>query len=336
MLKLKLYKEVMRKLLFSIGVILTVILPSDVVHTQSNEPSISYLGNYPSDKWGSWTERLQGVGNNHDSWFFTQKEVLWKVPLSINLDNSKNMWPGRSGFPGVLRVEMPEVLKREGFDHFGDLDALNGYIFIPIERSSTETPAIGVFREDDLSFVSYALLKNRTRSGWCSITPNGQLFTSHNKIDSNNPIDVYDIDWETLRNQGKLNLKFSHNFYLTGIPKEYGESLSPYIQGGDFSTDGKYLFLLNGKTGINETHSRGIWMFKNDNYKWGVFVTKSIQDGQNFRYEYKPALLQEPEGITYWDIDPYGSPEVGGQLHALLLNIRYRKDSIWFKHYRLR
>ena len=78
------------------------------LHANSQDiPTVSYLGNYPSDKWGNWTERLQGVGNSSDSWFFTQLEALWKVPLAINLDHSKNMWPS-SDFPGVLRVEMPD------------------------------------------------------------------------------------------------------------------------------------------------------------------------------------------------------------------------------------
>lgn len=122
----------------------------------------------------------------------------------------------------------------------------------------------------------------------------------------------------------------------TGIPQEYGGDLSEYMQGGDFSTDGQYLFLMNGRTGPqHKTHDRGIWVFRNENYKRGTFVTKSVQHGRNFRYEYKPGLIQEPEGITYWNIDskdPYG---LGGQLHAILLNIRGGKDSIWFKHYRL-
>lgn len=297
--------------------------------------SISYLGNYPSDKWGSWTERLQGVGNNQDSWFFTQMGVLWKVPLSINLNNTKKMSPGRS-FPGVLRVGMPEELKRLGFNHFGDLDVANGYIFIPIERSPNQTAVIAVFREHDLSFVSYAFLPNRTRSGWCSIAPNGWLFTSHNKIDSNNPIYVYEIDWNSLRNYGRLNLRLVRNFYLTRIPQEYGGDLSEYMQGGDFSTDGRYLFLMNGRTVAgHETHDRGIWVFRNENYERGVFVTKSSQNGQNLRYEYKPGLFEEPEGITYWDIDSQDPHGKGGQLHAILLKIRSGDDSIWLKHYRL-
>ena len=35
----------------------------------------------------------------------------------------------------------------------------------------------------------------------------------------------------------------------------------------------------------------------------------------------KPALGEEPEGLTYWDTDLHGpNPGKGGQLHALMIN----------------
>lgn len=298
---------------------------------------IRYLGNYPSDKWGNWTERLQGVGHDRNNWLFTQKTMLWKIPLRQNLRHTRDLDTSGS-FPGVAKVEMPRRLSNLGYDHFGDLDVENGYAFIPVEDvASRLTPVIAVFDASNLRFIDYAYLNGRTRSGWCAISPNGELFTSHNQINSNRPIDVYSIDWNKLKREGELDLQWARNFQLTNIPQEYGDGLPTYMQGGDFSTDGRYLFLLNGRVRAKyKTRRRGIWIFQtNDNYSQGSFVRKSTQNGESLRYEYKPALFQEPQGITYWNIDSRDPHGPGGQLHAILLRLRAGKDAVWFKHYRL-
>lgn len=291
---------------------------------------IEYLGNYPSNKQGTWTDKLQGIGNDSDNWFFTQNMFLWKVPININLKNTKKMRPDSKKWPGVLKVGMPDALKRKGYNHFGDLDVAHGYVFVPIEGSNP--PVIAVFKAKDLSFVDYAELPNKTRSGWCAISPKGQLFTSHNIINKEHPIDIYSIDWDYLNRSGKLKLQWESSYELTGIPKGYGKDISVYVQGGDFSTDGKYLFIVNGKV-FDKTHKKGVWVFSNNNYKSGSFVMKSNQN-KGFKYEYKPAIGQEPEGITYWDIDnDKRNKGKKGQLHVLLMN--QIKGAVWIKHYRI-
>lgn len=82
--------------------------------------SIKYLGNYPKDKYGSWTKGLQGVGNNNDYWFFTQKRTIWKMPKNIEFEHTKNLKPTVKN--GVLRKNMPPILQQRGYNHFGDLD----------------------------------------------------------------------------------------------------------------------------------------------------------------------------------------------------------------------
>jgi len=51
--------------------------------------NIEYLGNYPKNKKGNWTDNLQGISNNKDYWFFTQLTKLWKVPIDLDLRKSK-------------------------------------------------------------------------------------------------------------------------------------------------------------------------------------------------------------------------------------------------------
>ena len=352
--------------------------------------NIQFLGDYPGktgsnfirrirshDKRGRWTEGLQGIGNDRENWFFTQLTALWKVPYSINLRGSKKMWPN-SNFPGVLRVEMPDFLKQQGFNHFGDLDVEEGYIFIPVERGGGREAAIAVFDAEDLRFIDYTLLAGRTHSGWCSVAPNGQLFTSHNVIDSHHPIYVYDIDWQILRSQEKLRLSRSRDFFLKEIPVRLGVGLSTFMQGGDFSSDGKYLFLLNGQvagatlgddvqriedgfrganpveigrgvaggaedilngSAFSKTRGRGVWIFRNNNYESASFLMKSSQRGGKLEYTFKPGVAQEPEGLSYSDLDArqgsVSEADVGGQLHAILLKKRPKTDGVWIKHYRL-
>ena len=310
---------------------------------------IDYLGNYPNKKSGSWTNKLQGIAHSGSDWLFTQNKALWKVPAHYDLRKTKKLSSNQKKWPGVLKVGMPAILKKKKYDHFGDLDCRRGYIFIPVEGGD-RTPVIAVFKYPTLQFIDYAEMPGKTRSGWCAISNKGELFTSHNIINKKNPIAIYTIDWSLLR-KGKLKLQFKKNYPLTGIPDAYGRDISTYIQGGDFSDDGKYLFIVNGKM-LNpikvdkgkvkiktkeKTSDKGIWVFRNNNDRSGRFMMKSNQK-KGFRYQFKPASAQEPEGLTYWDLDKnkHKNSRNEGQLHVLLLNkLIYKNHSVWIKHYRI-
>lgn len=303
---------------------------------------IKYLGNYPKNKKATWTHRLQGIAHSDTDWLLTQKKTLWKVPVDINLQKTKKLNSGKNKLPGVRKVKMPQVLKNKKYDHFGDLDCERGYIFIPVEGGN-KTPVIAVFKYPTLQFIDYAEISGNTRAGWCAISRNGDLFTSHNVISQARPIQVFSIDWNMLR-KGKLKLNFKKYYRLTGIPAKYGENISTYVQGGDFSDDGNYLFIVNGKI-LNptkkikeKTSDKGIWVFRNNNNMSGRFVMKSNQK-KGFRYQFKPGSFQEPEGITYWDLDRkvQKNKQNEGQLHVILLNKLNTRDhnSTWIKHYRV-
>lgn len=113
------------------------------------------------------------------------------------------------------------------------------------------------------------------------------------------------------------------------------QRIKPYMQGGDFSTDGSMLYLLNGKSYDFDANDGGIWVF---DVRSGRRMMKSATSG-NFKYEFHPGVTsyQEPEGLTVWDLDGKQAPRIpGGQVHAILLNInKGRKDAFWLKHYRV-
>ena len=61
-----------------------------------------------------------------------------------------------------------------------------------------------------------------------------------------------------------------------------------------------------------------------------------------FAYHYRATMThaEEPEGLTFWDLDASGSPHVHsahGQLHALVLanGLFDARDRVTIKHYRL-
>ncbi len=325
-----------------VGIYMVIAYPCCHVAYAMEIREIKYLGNYPSNKKASWTHRLQGIAHSGSNWLFTQNKVLWKVPVDFDLQKTKNLSSNQNKWPGVRKVDMPRVLKNKKYDHFGDLDCEREYIFIPVEGGN-KTPVIAVFKYPTLQFIDYAEMPGNTRAGWCAISKNGELFTSHNVISQATPIQVYAIDWHLLR-RGKLNLQFKKYYRLIGIPAKYGGNISTYVQGGDFSDDGNYLFIVNGKMRnlkkrIKEkTSDKGVWVFRNNNNMFGRFVMKSNQK-KGFRYQFNPGSFQEPEGITYWDFDKkiQKNKHNKGQLHVILLNKwnTPKHNSTWIKHYQI-
>lgn len=312
------------------------ILSDNKITTKIHSPkkskiisNIEYLGNYPTNKYGSWTNELQGVGNDDKNWFFTQKKAIWKMPKEIDFEQNKYIQPEPEN--GVFRMQIPEVLSENGYNHFGDLDVKNGFIFIPVEKQNRPKarPVIAVFKSSDLSFVDYVILPKYFRSGWCAVNNKGILFTSSDEINRRKPIVKYQISWDELEH-GNLELSYIGDFKLGAIPKRFENKLEKYIQGADFSDDDKYFFIVNGKV-ITKRKNRGIWIFENLEGMEGKYVNKSLQEG-NFKYKFK--RQEESQGLTYWDL---GNKEKGGgQLHVMLLNLNFtKKPSLFFKHYKI-
>jgi len=257
---------------------------------------------------------------------------------------------------------MPSELNDIGCNHFGDPDYWivngQGYIFITVEGAvryefslrdeiinviddCQSEPRLVVFRDDaQLSYIGSCPLpsqnsqQNSARAGWCAINPIDRLlYSSHNQISNQFPVFRYEVDFLALE-QNQVLLEPRSNFALhdNGNPVE----IPQYVQGGCFSPDGT-LFLCNGK--INESpQGGGIRAFDLS----GQLMYRSSLSGHPFKYEFHPGFpwpAQEPEGLTYWNLDALPpqiiAPNIEGQLHAILLDKALGDDHFYFKHYRI-
>jgi hypothetical protein len=298
-----------------------------------------YIGNYPSNKKSNWSDNLQGVAHSEDHWFFTQKTKILKINVSTDIDNN-----------APAAAHMPQDLQDIKCNHFGDPDywVTNGigYLFIPVEgEGSGDTcnrePRLAVFKDgNELSYVGSSQLSRQHadlgtgRAGWCAINPvDGLLYSSHKQISEQFPIFRYRIDFEAL-DQGQVVLEEAGDLIL----KKNGRPMSipEYLQGGCFSPSG-LLFICSGKARGHNENRGGIYVFDQD----GSFLYKSSINDLPFKYEYHAGFprYQEPEGLTYWDLTSLpanlSAPHIQGQIHTILLNNRWGRDKIWFKHYRL-
>ena len=311
------------------GLIFLTLICANAQNRDHDIERMEYLGTYPKHRNNGWSHELQGVANDQDNWFFTQKGALWKFPISHDLSDKI----GHKAGPGILRVKIPASLS--DYDHFGDLDHHAGLLYVPLEGGGT--PRIAVFRASNLEFVDSQVLlrpggKPMTQSGWCAIHPtDGMLYTSNTGIDQGeNPIFKFRVGFSG----GKLQLTYAGSLYLKDEDRS-GMGLKPFMQGGDFSTDGRYLFLVNGKSWKFDKDDGGVWVFDAIN---GRKITKSKQKG-GFRFEFHPGgtKFEEPEGITYWNLDGRSAPSIKGQLHVILLDKDKdtNGDEFYLKHYRI-
>jgi hypothetical protein len=174
---------------------------------------------------------------------------------------------------------------------------------------------------------------------------------------------------------------FALCFPVDGAPTHAPGQIVPlgffFPQGADMSDDGRLLYMINGSGAEECEYSLlqdpndfanftrhdgcGIHVFETTlagtldacSAGPGPCVARRIEQSRNgngsFNYQYNPGLIsnrEEPEGLTYWDLDAPDAPfvpgttstglPVGGKVHAMLLQIEglFREDDIYIKHYR--
>ncbi|GAB4565724.1 MAG: hypothetical protein Tsb0020_16770 [Haliangiales bacterium] len=304
---------------------------------------IEYLGNHPKEHSPSWTENAQGVTHDEDHWYITQnyqspvhkvatfgmgkqlRPRLWKIPITHNLADDP---------PGGY-VTMPDELLSEGlnsvaYDHFGDLDRYEEFLFIAVTGRGGRPPLAVVYTTERV-YVDHAILGQQTSAGWCVVRREQDglyLYSSGKTVSATEPLYRYRVDLGDLRAQGRLRLYDQAPVYLD--PPHRME----HMQGGTFDPDGT-LYLVNGYHGDIDRSKAGIHLFDLED---GRSVGRSGILGR-FKYAFRPQLpyAEEPEGITYWDLDADSrAPHISGQLHALLLDNDFPDDDdIYFKHYRV-
>ncbi|ACY13818.1 hypothetical protein [Haliangium ochraceum] len=253
------------------------------------------LGNEPDEANPCWDEDAQGVTHDADFWYFTRTHRLFKMRVTRSV--ARGSAEASSGIPDPLwnyhdthglgdslddYVGAGHKIRRARYDHFGDVDQFDGF-----------------------------------------------LYTSGKHLSDSSPLLAYRIDWDALRN-GELKLRFERE---VGLQLPYALE---HMQGGCFGPQ-RYLFLTDGYGTSFNTARGGIHVFDMDDH--GRLVEKSSQGGSGLRFQFDPSLpkSEEPEGITWWDLDSDArAPGISGQLHAVLLDNDLTGDDVYLKHYRVR
>ena len=272
-----------------------------------------HLNDYPDDRETGWSEEVQGISHNDDHWFITQKDRLWKIPVSVDLNSDIE---GDDPARGIFTVPIPPVLTDE-YNHFGDVDYNNGFLFIGLENTDTEpTARMLCFDADTLEFIGSVLLKEQgTHASWCAVNPaDGFLYSSS----FDNVTALFAYTFSVANN--KFTLRFHH---LAPLINDDGK---PYelsgIQGGVFSLDDNINTLYLSS---NAGDTRGVQIFDWPEGKriQEIFIDLDIS-----------GIGEKIEGITYWNLPRGTAPGIRGQLHVLELDNDNNGDDIkCFKHY---
>jgi hypothetical protein len=290
----------------------------------------NYLGNYPRDRENGWSDEIQGVTHDNDNWFFTQTKTLWKFPVSHDLHKKVT----KSDLSkGIIKKGIPQSLSSAGYNHYGDFSHYGGFLFIPLTGSSE--PCIAVFNAADLSYITHTKMSMFAGLGWCAVNPNdGCLYTTDRNLGSRfeykfSPLIGFSIDMDKLRNQHILTLVQVKTVVLK--TQEGNPVVLKHMQGGTFDNSNN-LYIMNGYCEDFNEKDGGISVF---DLAAGIRVARSSSGSGSFNYEFHPgwAKYEEPEGLTYWDLNDGRSPNIRGVLHALMLDNDTNDDDLYFKHY---
>ncbi len=330
------------------------------------EMFFTYIGDYPREAQTDWSGGLQGVAHDDENWYFTsaldsgERGYLMKFPLAYGLtrgvpENATGY--GREG-AGVRCINKATIPGNPlgSFWHLGDLDFAEGFLFVPVERSdSSVAQVIAVFRASDLRYIGHqSLIASNTRAGWCAVHPiDKHLYVPRSDVMSPEAgILKYPLNLDEIR-RASLENRSCHTFLAPPVDEikikdECGHpiSLGAYNQGGDFSDDGRLLFLNSGQAAAHTGGERaeGITVYETSGW---TRVAHSRNGSRLFDYEYHPNAprWEEPEGLTWWNLDAHprksGIPgEIGGQLHVIMIDPYVTPPAhldykYYFKHYRV-
>jgi hypothetical protein len=256
-----------------------------------------------------------------------RERALWKIPITHNLSDPVADSEGNIIVLGVSRKLLDDIdeLHNYGCNHFGDLSYYLGYLIIAVEGGAK--PVMAIFRSDDLTYKGMYPV-DQSGAGWAAVDPYGYVYSSSSSTSS---ILKYYLDWTTVEG-GSWEMEPRANFPLRD---ENGAGLYlRSMQGGVFTDSGELFYCTSGSGSEHYPHD-GINVFNTQTW---IRVQRSTNDFGYFRYEFDPGLddLQEPEGLTIWDLDddPRVHDIVSGQLHVLMLdNTLIGTDEVYIKHY---
>jgi hypothetical protein len=264
---------------------------------------------YPRDATPGWGESAQGVTHDGAFWYISQEKAVWRIPRGRDL--------AREVAGDTPHVGIPDEIGDQGGNHFGDLDWHEGRLYVPLEGAAGAQ--VVVFEAPSLEYepMFSASLAQGESAPWCAIDPrSGILFSSRFDIDENGlyayQIDVSEDNGVEVTLLGRFPL-----FDESGAPMRLTRA-----QGAVFSDMGHLYLATDAPTGV-----LGFDMCT------GRLVRRIGVDYQPQKH-IGVTTYQEVEGLTLWDLDDGGAPNIGGQLHVIVVdNAPLSEDRIYFKHY---
>ncbi|HEX6310309.1 MAG TPA: hypothetical protein VF152_01635 [Acidimicrobiia bacterium] len=254
---------------------------------------------HPDDVAPPWAAHVQGISHGSEHWFITQEDRLWRVPMALELGNT------REDHPEVLVTGIPE---RE-VDHLGDCGVAGERLYVAME--GTDPASVGIFDLDLRYHGAAAVAPQGAECPWCAIDPRDSvLYSSRFHADR-----LYAYRPE--ERSGGLELAVAGEVALRsvdGVPLYL-----PRVQGGAFSADG-HLFVTS------DVRGGGLL---------GVDVTTGECRVQA-PIPYEPDWPAENviEGLDVVDLTDGAAPNMSGVVHVLVFDAHGpRPDYVWLRHF---
>lgn len=276
---------------------------------------VPYGIDYPRNMMPSWSNGfIQGVAHTDSHWYFSNSHFIMKIPVDHDVQTSAD-------YPTFW-------LNRRYYDHIGDIDIANNFIYVPVEDNGGggNRPKI-VFLDANMNPIGEGQLtlptSDRVESApWVAVNPvDGLLYTSNFNIQNSygQRLRAYRIHKST--SGAPISLSFEKEITLRNARGE--PTTVNHVQGGVFSQMG-HLYL------VTDDDRPGVHGF---NIKSGY-----DQGSEKLFFEVARANDQELEGIDIWDRDDGISPHITGQIHVLMGWDRSKFNgwfsrALWFKHY---
>jgi len=304
-----------------------------------------YLYNHPSAEENDWSADVQGLTHDDNYWYISQTWELWKISVTSDLA------PVDDPSDAADYLDLANVNELAGYNHAGDICYYEyggtGYLLVPLEDNGDPRvlePGLAVFRAADLGYVAHQLWPETTDGSWCGVDGRGYVYT--NVWGYTSVVLAYEINWSHLQTPGQWLVRRApqKDIHLR-TPDGQADFTVQYTQGGDFSDGGQLLYLICGTMeswdwehacvkNLYDPLRHGIHAF---DVATGRQLAHSANGGDPFNYEYNPdywaGKWHEPEGMTVWDLDDAGVPNVWGQLHVVMLNNDTDTDDVFLKHY---
>lgn len=298
----------------------------------------SFINAYPQEQNTGWHENVQGITHDGSHWFITQTERLWRIPFTHDLNTPA------SSATGVSIRHMNDFQELSSHGHFGDCVHIAGRVLVPT-TSEILDPVIAVFDATDLALLDVHTMSGLESLGWLAVHEQSDtIWMSENHVSYSSPIRRFGFNRALLDGPGQLSLSSRPDLVLR---QEDGRALKlEYVQGGVIGDD-DLLYLANGFPdptvaiispifGADDGVPRELSGLHVIDPRSGNRLAKSSPDALPFKFSFDPTRpeREEPEGITWADVDGLGLPGISGQLHALLLdNETLTDDDVHIIHY---